>query len=151
MWTIVGGAARVAWSYLAPTLGPIVVRVAPWLATLWPGFSLDKLLRGAGLVLLFAAVACSVWWLSRPDENAVPMVAVSAVEAQQLKAQLKAKDEALAKSKETLRLRDVEAELADTYIKTLEAEKEALRAQSSDPDTPVFSADDPWLLERRRH
>lgn len=138
-----------AWSFVSPWLGPLLTKVAPFLAAWFPGVSPRKILRGIAFVCVAGLIAWLAWRWTRPDPDAVAMVAVPVVEAQRFRAENEKLKAAIAKSEETIRLRAREAELADQYIEALKAEKEALRAQSSDPDAPVFAADDPWLRGRR--
>lgn len=145
-----GTALRWAWSLVSPWLGPLVTRVAPWLVPWVSGLSLRRIARGLGLAALLTFVAWGVWRFSRPDPDAPVMVSVDAVEASRLKAENAELKAANARSQETLRQRERGEVLANQLILSLEAEKEALRALSSDPDAPVFAHDDPWLLERRR-
>ena len=137
-------------SFLSPWLGPVVVRAAPLLAQYVAGFSLRRVLRRIAIAAVFVGVVWGTWRLTRPDPDAPLMVAVSAVEAQRFKAENDGLKAALAKAEETLRQRERGAVLADQLILSLEAEKEALRALSANPDAPVFAADDPWLLGRPR-
>jgi hypothetical protein len=150
MFAFIGGLLRVAWSFVAPTLGPVITKFAPWLAPFVSAIAWRRIARGVAIASLLGAVGLSVWWLSRPDPYALRMVSVPEVEAQRFKAEAAALKKAIADAKETIRQREKESDLADQYIKALEAEKEALRAQSSDPHSAVFAADDPWLLQRRR-
>lgn len=142
-------ALRWLWSFIAPWAGRLVTIVAPGLVSFWPGFSLVKVARGFALLVLAGGVAWLTWWIMRPDPSRGPLVAVSVVEAQRFKAENESLKKSLAKASETISNRDQQAALADQYIEALKSEKEALRAQSSDPDAPVFAADDPWLLGRR--
>ena len=137
------------WTFVSPWLGPVVTRWAPWLVPWLSGFSLRRALRAAGIAAAFTAVIWATWRLARPDPDAPVMVSVEKVEAQRWKAKSEGLEAALAKATETVRQREREAALADQYIEALKAEKEALRALSSDPDAPVFAADDPWLRGRR--
>lgn len=136
------------WSFVSPWLGPLVVRVAPWLATTFPSLSIRRVIRGVALIGFAAVIAWGTWRIMRRDPDAEPVVAVSVVEAQRYKAENESLRRALAKAEEIRRAREQEAQLAEDYLTALKAEKEALRAQSSDPDAPVFAADDPWLLAR---
>ena len=147
---MIAAAFKWAWTFASPWLGPVVVRVAPWLAQYIAGFSLRRALRRLAIAGMFCAVVWGTWRLTRPDPDAPMMVAVSAVEAQRFKAENDGLRAALAKAEETMRQRERGAALADQLILSLEAEKEALRALSSNPDAPVFAADDPWLLGRSR-
>lgn len=142
-------ALRWAWSFLSPWLGPLVTRLAPGLVAAWPGIRLKPALRGLALAALACAVAWGTWRLVRREPDPEPMVAVSVVEAQRFKAENESLKAALARANETLRDRERQADLADQYIEALKSEKEALRALSTNPDAPVFAADDPWLLGRR--
>lgn len=142
-------ALRWAWTFLSPWLGPLVTRLAPGLAAAWPGIRLKPVLRGLALAALACAFAWGTWRLVRREPDPEPMVAVSVVEAQRFKAENESLRAALARANQTLRDRERQADLADQYIEALKAEKEALRALSTNPDAPVFAADDPWLLGRR--
>ena len=146
---MIWGVLKWAWTFVSPLIVPRVVRYAPWLASYVAGFSLRRALRRIAIAAAFVGVIWLTWTLTRPDPDAPLMVAVSAVEAQRLKAENESLRGAVAKAEETLRQRERGAALADQLILSLEAEKEALRALSANPDAPVFAADDPWLLGRR--
>lgn len=142
-------ALRYLWSFVSPWAGRLITWLAPGLIPWLPSLSLGKITRGLATLAVFCAVGFAAWWFTRSSPDQGPMVSVSVVEAQRLKAENKSLKASVAKAEKTLSERERESELASQYIATLEREKESLRALSSNPDAPVFPADDPWMRQGR--
>lgn len=142
-------ALRWLWSFISPWAGRVITWAAPGLLPWLPGLSLGKIARGLCLVAALGGVAWLTWLVMRPDPSKGPVIAVSAVEAQRFRAENQSLKANLARAENTLREREEYASMAEQYIDTLKAEKDAIRAQSSNPDAPVFYADDPWLRQGR--
>ena len=140
-------AARWLWAWLAPTCGPLVLWAAQRIGL--PGWSA---IRGALIVSAVAGVLGMVgWhWLTKPQVWREPVVTVSQVEANRLKAQLDAERKARAAAEANASFFEELAAQHAREIAAMAENNKRLRDATPNSAAPVLPADDPWLRSKSK-
>jgi hypothetical protein len=134
------------WAALLPYIGPILHALWSWFG---PMGSIARVVRIAGILVGVAGAALGAWWLSRGPDPRDQLVSVYQVNAQAWRAKATVLEAAGRAKDETLAKRAADIERLARELDRLNAEMEAIRAQSQDPDTVLWAADSDWLRAKR--